>query len=77
MSSSPGPGPRFSGPGLWDPGDPVPDADPCLRSFKPKSNSCFLNSTVFKYVLINAQKMEYVKMVHANVTQIGQVKIAQ
>ena len=24
------PGPRFPGPGLRDPGDPVPDADPCF-----------------------------------------------
>lgn len=47
-----------------------------LRSLKPKSNSYLFNSPVFKNVLINAQKMEYVKMVHANVTQIGQVKIA-
>ena len=31
MSPSPGPGPRFSGPGLRDPGDPVPDADPCVE----------------------------------------------
>ena len=48
-----------------------------LRRFKPKSKSYFFNSPVFKNVPINAQKMEYVKRVHANVTQIGQVKIAQ
>ena len=27
---NPGSGPRFSGPGLRDAGDPVPDADPCV-----------------------------------------------
>ena len=25
------PGPRFPGPGLRDPGNPVPDPDPCVR----------------------------------------------
>ena len=28
---SPGPGPRFPGPGLRDPWDPVPDADPWTK----------------------------------------------
>ena len=28
MSPGSGPGPRLPGPGLWDPGNPVPDADP-------------------------------------------------
>ena len=27
---SPGPHPKFAGPGLRDPGDPVADADPCF-----------------------------------------------
>ena len=27
------PGPRFPGPGLRDPGGPVPDADPCCQQF--------------------------------------------
>ena len=32
---SPSPGPRFPGPGLRDPGDPVPDADPFLQMMIP------------------------------------------
>ena len=31
MSPGSGPGPRFPGPGLRDPRDPVPDADPWLQ----------------------------------------------
>ena len=30
MRPGPGLGPRFPGPGLRDPGDPVPDADPWM-----------------------------------------------
>ena len=32
MSPTPGLGPRFLRPGLRDPGDPVPDADPWSRT---------------------------------------------
>ena len=67
MSPGPSPGPWFPGPGLRDPGDPVPDADPCfrLRWGQKTKQKFFVNSELIFEIGWSMSYYEKLKAVRA------------